>query len=1128
MTTPVDKIQKAAGYPTNVVLSKIEPPRPTKEDAPQWKAFTPFANMGPVNDLLKATRKPLSKAQQILASVQSALDKAKSIISILAVFESVINNLIYAFINAIADKLQIILDDAKSTGIYMLDLVSYHFENKADADPQDNLNYLAKIAEGPWFIGTSFSGTVTPVEQAVDNEIKNPVTQTVSSMADSIASTWNYMKDIDMSYKRETYYEYINNICEAFTDPNDVPSGALGYVANEIAAYGVGYTATELKGQQSDISTARFLQSGRPNFGPQASMNVILITAAVPAIDDLFRGINTLLSLFPVDISGDFQAAKKFTDDFTENMKKLAADKIKHAEEYATKRWESIQNFHNVYGTLAGNRGLEPNFIGINMYSLFAPFFDYAQSLIVLLRSFTVTIDTGLAAMLLKIVEGIEKEVERLVQAIMIIGQLVTMIESILAITGFRMLHINTDEGTDGVIRALKNATNFAEGSKTKDKVQARIESNKAQADIKISQKQVDKVNQDLIVINSKKEHLMAIDTMIGKWAIWVNENPRRLLEKRAALALLTAETHMTIEEIDTELSNITNNHLDLPGLVFKRAELTATFTTTMYGGEFLPGLYADKEALETELAQLIADYNNPAKAEPADYATNKIILEQKIVAKQNDIDKTIADYTNAMSDNLTNETEITTDGDYEVQLPIAVAELIAAKNNKNPDFLGGIANTYKLQDESYTTQITDKETEITLLEEENSRFITRMADLNGELANYTALTYGVNNMLNIANYPYTTYRGAQSWEDIFLAHGHLDPDLIQWPPANQAFKSNTSWNIPYMGYEKGATVSNSSPAPVFNPYYNNIWGSQPNGSLSGPPNWINFGLDPVRQEGNLEHYFESTTPGSEGYWLCEQRTIEIPIEISALRNDIELLETAQELNMTNWTNYNATNLRLQNRLVQKTTVLNSEIQKIELGIEKNTLINNPSQEIEELTADINNIIENGFNMFLTNSMLYYTHKTPRSIKQTDDTYVLEDWTNNEVGYLIYKSDYNYREPEVTLVGNIYTCSATQLAISLLTDEKAVKENELKAVVDAHDDKVKTEEKRLAKVEQEENVAWTPDTKMYYGGFLFCVGWPNVTDEKYFNLSDIYSATLKDPGKDSSRKAWDQIKKIIG
>ena len=123
-------------------------PKITRKDAPtfrpdverqpstvlRWKRFSIMSNPAlkkTANEMRKA-RPYLKKTADALNDVKTVLKGIQSVVQLLKQFEQIVKMGVYAFLNSLVALLQRYINDYKSTGLYFLDLTTYHWTHSAE------------------------------------------------------------------------------------------------------------------------------------------------------------------------------------------------------------------------------------------------------------------------------------------------------------------------------------------------------------------------------------------------------------------------------------------------------------------------------------------------------------------------------------------------------------------------------------------------------------------------------------------------------------------------------------------------------------------------------------------------------------------------------------------------------------------------------------------------------------------------------------------------------------------------------------------------------------------------------------------------------------------------------------
>lgn len=233
---------------------------------------------------LESIRQLLAKARAILDAFEGILDAVGAFTSILRALESFINDVLLAALVAIIDAIQAAVDEFKSTGVYALDLITPFI-----GDP----NRLGDYCD----------------EQTLSKlSIAQPQLRALEQWGIGARRVW----------KCQTYEQFIETICAAFLDENDLPSP---YISQKILKTFRTEDSKYIKPPIDDTKSAsdyalessklqNIFRPGRPNFGPNGNLKFYLL---VISAFDFAQFINILesFSKFFGDILGNHQAVKE-------------------------------------------------------------------------------------------------------------------------------------------------------------------------------------------------------------------------------------------------------------------------------------------------------------------------------------------------------------------------------------------------------------------------------------------------------------------------------------------------------------------------------------------------------------------------------------------------------------------------------------------------------------------------------------------------------------------------------------------------------------------------------------------------------------------------------------------------
>lgn len=1046
---------KAVQARSDSIVAK-DTPMHTPDLEPTWEVFRPMGSLvdNPTFlDTMKTTRKTLKTVSKTLQDVLALIESARAVLKLVAIFESVFKNLLYTFLNTLLDQLQRMLNDAKSTGVYVIDLVSYHWIKTSDTANVDDNDYLATIANGPWY---SMS-----LADKIEKQSEKP---------GLFSQIGNLLQAVDQSYKRENYSQFIETIVDAFEDTNDVPSGAMAYSMSpfdDSSFYDYEYewrkdpsghrrgievvtskTLKEKDRKTFGLNVPNFFQSGRPDFGEQAYMKVYLIAYCMPDVGQVVKLLKNMYGLLGnlipfgkmwdaleqatkadekvsnIEDNNPFKAdARKLEKPVITNTNEKKADKdlFAKASDAVSDEVNAIANeFHKVFGVVTAP-AQEPNFYGINMYTLFAPYFDILQSLLNTCRSWAnkeLPGVGGLIEMLESWLTDLEEQINKLLDLIAMIENFLRLIEMILNITGLRILSFDTKDGIPGVVKALRRSRNFGEENQDKKLINEKVRAQSAEKNIREQKAISDDYVKELADLKLRQDHLNKLHAIVLDWNTYILS--QGLSTKQTALNNATIYWDNLIQTEQSKIDTIQDAHEDIIGIVYLKAVLYDNYDIAIngqtLGGEYYPG-YAQQIIDVTDARDtLIAQHNDPSNPDIEDYQSKIDAYNNQITLLTNLSTDTTNTY-NYENDNYTWVQSNITSDPYSTQLSDASAAFIVLKNDNDPAYSGSAA-------EAFQNSILADEALLVIYNND-------IVDLNAEVVTVN----DTKNLRRTEIYAYDSYAYTIKAEDYTVA---------TMPPI-------------------------TDPAPWNDVVFRNL-------------------------------FLNST----DGYFYCVGRLTDIPNEIIALQ--LLVTNTEQDIidTQSDWDIYSIDSIESQKRYTIMKSVLTREIQ-IE-GYELTITNLNHSKDLEVIAKnlEINNIIKNGWNNYLSDTVIYYKETVPYS----KDGVLIGTWTDNEIGYLIFKDKYDMHSPVV--INN--QCLPIVNALTYIDAEIAVNLKNGEAALSAYNEAVKEEEAAKEAQVVEEGMAWDPAAKMYYGGFLFCYGWPlDLQSRATKDITTLYKDNFQDP-----------------
>lgn len=509
------------------------------EIAPTWNNFSLISDEDSLAmvEKFKEARTLMGTLKGFLNVGLQILNKIKPFIQILALIEAFAKDFLTAILKIITATIDGIINNAASTGIYFLDLTSYHITPK-----KRELRDLDLHAIYEKYLKNDIASA------ELDAHIKDLLAgkEDTSVFTDTV----NFFR----GYKKETYIEFINRIVEAFMDENDKPSTEIYYRwRNNVALLGqdvldqikngqrsgfeVGYQALkdlytfdgigpddalfrfrvesyiyknykialdalikqykeamqaeidsklrEIKAQYKEqgkgigseefvdsqygpykIPFPSYFRSGRPRFDNNADVRVYIIAFAFPDTTAIFNFMETIKPFiksfvkfpsypaFQVDASG-VQTNKQ-------TLNKTTFDKL-FGDMSVASIYPGAKAIQENYSDKPSDR--EPNFVGITAEQIpfMAPIFAKLRSLNDDLKKLArlSKLKLNYTEYILKTIQGIEEKIRWLGDLLDKIDDFLAFIESLLLLSGFRILDIQSSTGTMGIIKQLKNAQGF-------------------------------------------------------------------------------------------------------------------------------------------------------------------------------------------------------------------------------------------------------------------------------------------------------------------------------------------------------------------------------------------------------------------------------------------------------------------------------------------------------------------------------------------------------------------------------------------------------------------------------------------------------------------------------------------
>jgi len=666
------------------------PPAEMKSNNPEWKHLTlmniPGANV--IKSSIKSAHKSIEKIQLILDKISQALTTVQDIVKLIQKFETILNKGLYLFLDLILDKFEELYNDIKSTGIYALDLTSYHFINYQEVDGNDDY-YKAVLKGDAWY-------HIPNKAEYDNNNIANSFFYKIGKKAEGIIyRTREDNKNLRGGYLLESYNQFIDRICRAFSDNNDLPDRTVAMDDKTVKAFNTLYLDPKKSLPQifngwtdwDKISKKNF-DSGRPNFGQFGNLKVYLFVVATPDIDPFINFIIQMQKIFSNIKVGDFapkgfQGLKNWLKDTDYNVPQIDYSYVPSSD--------------------------EPNFVGITLNNIpgFNRLFNVIDQLILTIRSFrTKTNITGILDQINVFIESTLDEINRLNVLIAQIDDMLSLLDMFISLTGIYYLQITTDQGNAGVIDALKNATGFF-ARRAKD-VQEFQDKEAVLALQKISEIEEAKTNAANIKLKKEKAELLlsysdTLTTNTNTWNIYKETMAQNTI---GTLSLLISELDSILGDYNIDLSDLQLQILNLNNDENSLSSLSVLLEDTIVEkNNFLDSMNETIDADTAELNAIIAQQADPNQPNVENYdakveeLTNSIATSEETRDSEEEVYEELIDRYN----NIYNYIDVLDKEDYAYEI------------TSQQDALAILKAAYNDIEDTYIDTKTDKEDDIIL-----------------------------------------------------------------------------------------------------------------------------------------------------------------------------------------------------------------------------------------------------------------------------------------------------------------------------------------------------------------------------------------------------------------------------
>lgn len=535
--------------------------------APHWQSYN--WRWCEATDAIQQTQRWLKKVEKMLEGAKGVINKTRSILTIIKQFLSFFEDTLKKFLQTLVKMIERFLNDVKSTGIYFLDMTTYHFFSHTDDEMKSNPyigpwwfpgfndssnenarhtsvftgQFFKILGKGHWSdVSTEASRIGTPNTEGGYN-YGNQQVQVAKGTAKAYAE--DIFREV-LAYKKETYKEFIEKICWHFTSPHDcLPSqlrfsGGRGTFNENRGFRGNRYNnlGNDFKNGIQEYSPwgvfygnhggLKNFRTGRPDFGPNGRMVVYIVAVAFPDISQLMK---LMFALFGYRKRGDGSWTSSGSHGILGKICTDCADIVEKSSILWNQVWTQTidsygKNLFNLTSYVQRQRtGTEeyPYWVGLTLGNMFGFIWDTIDELLGYLKNLSFTVDRSIIDTIDGILRKIVNEIDNFTKIIQIIDQILEFINQLLSIPTFAILKIDVREGgTNEVVKQIRKAVGFFENAidDTKDIMQiaAHIAANKEAQHASYTHYNLLMTNENMGVLGQTDNTVLYIQTMFNLW----------------------------------------------------------------------------------------------------------------------------------------------------------------------------------------------------------------------------------------------------------------------------------------------------------------------------------------------------------------------------------------------------------------------------------------------------------------------------------------------------------------------------------------------------------------------------------------------------------------------------------
>jgi len=443
---------------------------------------------------LMSANKFLDKTNAYMDQGLKMLEFGNTIVGLFKVLEMALAGSLWSLVSYVIDQIQLVIDDFKSTGVYFIEFVTCFM------DQPEAAVYEESSTRGPWYLS----------DEAIDGEIEGSKKTLVDIAGEKlydkiVDGTWG-MTDIGNImlafkqqhqgfYKPTTYNEFINVVVNAFYDHNDNPSKKSLEMAGN-AAFDI--LSGDVDGVLKQNSTvARLLKPGRPMFSDTADSWAFMVMFAIKDPFPLLNILGLLSELMDINIghlkdvwdylpfseasnvNKDFNEATRRSKEIKDNIYKEITNIIDlNKDDKGKFKAALLSLFQDLLSDDANipmeYQGTHPDFYGVTLYSIWPQGFNKLESLLNNIKKNLWRPEvSGISNALSAKIQGLVTFIESIQNTVHQIQQIIRFIDSFLALTDVFVINIKTSQGVSGILDQLNNAEGIFDTQKFKNQLRA-------------------------------------------------------------------------------------------------------------------------------------------------------------------------------------------------------------------------------------------------------------------------------------------------------------------------------------------------------------------------------------------------------------------------------------------------------------------------------------------------------------------------------------------------------------------------------------------------------------------------------------------------------------------------------